>query len=355
MLERDLLQLYVCLRPDITIRTPNMPKFFLAVLSLVIVWWSSLANGQESLLFPKSDPAKKAVVQASRWLELHVRNGTLKRDGNEFSVSVIGWKDPSLNPEQPKQLVGYAITDTLWASYALTLTHPHIAKELHGSLETLNCLGNSLHEVIWQRIDSIGHKPIDPDIVHGKSIGIVSSGDETIDIRTFTVAADRDFEVGHPLLFAEHAAYQSLYEHRLGNVDSARNRLRRIFLSNHGTEEKDSSSEQHIMWDQKHGLLVDYVIRSEYASFRKGESTTCRQYTFKLAVLIYACTLLGLSNEYLDELDLMHRQLSSAQLPSGGVSHFYDMDSSRKVVLPCPDATGEATAIFMLAKTVVPK
>jgi hypothetical protein len=332
-----------------------MLKAFLTNLLALVVCWSSLALGQEMLRLPDEVATKTAVIRASDWLTKHVKTGKLNREGREYSISVIGWKDPTLNPELPKQLAGYAITDTLWASYALTLTNPDVAKELHASLETLDCLGNSLHEVIWQRIESIGHKPIDPDIVHGKSIGIISSGDETIDIRTFTVTTDRDFEVGHPMLFAEHAAYQSLYEHRLGNVVSARNRLQRIFQSKSGTAEKDTSSEQNIRWDQKHGLLVDYVIESEYSKFLNGKSSTCRQYTFKLAVLLYACKLLGLNNEFPAELDLMHQQLSAAQLPSGGVSHFYDVDSSRKRVLPCPDATGEATAIFMLAKTVVPR
>ena len=193
-----------------------MLKTLLTSLLLHLFSWVSIANGQERLFFPDDEATDVAIVSASRWLVEHVRHGKLNREGREYSVSVIAWKDPTLNPELPKQLAGYAITDTLWASYALTLTNPDVAKELHDSLDGLDCLGNSLHEVIWQRIESIRHKPIDPDIVHGKSIGIISSGDETIDIRTFTLSVDRDFEIGHPLLFAEHAVYQSLYEYRLG-------------------------------------------------------------------------------------------------------------------------------------------
>ena len=320
---------------------------------LLLFCLGSVASGQEKLRFPDDEVTKTAVNRASDWLTKHVKTGELNREGREYLISVIGWKDPTLNPELPKQLAGYAITDNLWASYALTLTKPEVAKVLHDSLETLDCLGNSLHEVIWQRIDSIGHKPIDLDTVHGKSIGIISYGDETIDIRTFTVTADRDFEVGHPLLFAEHAVYQSLYEYRLGNVDSARNRLRRILQEDPETAETDTSSKQHVRWDQKHGLLVDYVIEPEYSMFVKGETSTCRQYSFKLAVLLYACKLLGLSSEFPAELDLMHRQLSAAQIPSGGIAHFFDVDSSRMQVLPCPDATGEATAIFILAETII--
>lgn len=313
----------------------------------------STAYGQERLFFPDDVDAHNAVVSAANWLTKHVRHGKLNREGREYSVSVIAWKDPTLNPELPKQLAGYAITDTLWASYALMLTNPDVAKELHDSLDGLDCLGNSLHEVIWQRIESIRHKPIDPDIVHGKSIGIISSGDETIDIRTFTMSADRDFEIGHPFLFAEHAVYQSLYEYRLGKEESARERLRKIFQRKQGAANDEISAEQHIRWDQNRGLLIDYVTESEYSKFLQGESSSCRQYTFKLAVLLYACERLGLKGEFPDEFELMHRQLSAAQLPSGGVSHFYDVDISKKRITPGPDATGEATAIFMLAKTVV--
>lgn len=328
----------------------NLRNNILTNLLALMLGCGSIVKGQERLFFPDDVDTHKAVISASSWLTKHVRNGKLHRGGREYEVSVIAWKDPTLNPESPKQLAGYAITDTLWASYALTLTHPEVAKELHDSLDRLDCLGNSLHEVVWQRIESIHHKPIDPDIVHGKSIGIISSGDETVDIRTFTQSADRDFEVGHPLLFAEHAAYQSLYEYRLGYEESARNRLRKILQSKQSAD--DTSAEQHIRWDQDRGLLVDYVTESEYSKLSNGETSSCRQYSFKLAVLLYTCERLGLKREFPDELEFMHRQLSKSQLPSGGMAHFYDVDSSTKQIVLGTDATGEATAIFMLAKTI---
>jgi hypothetical protein len=322
-----------------------MFKVFPTILLALLVCRGSVTIGQERLFFLDDVDTDNAVVSAANWLTKHVRHGKLNREGREYSVSVITWKDPTLNPELPKQFAGYAITDTLWASYALSLTNPEVAKKLHDSLERLDCLGNSLHEVIWQRIDSIRHKPIDPDIVHGKSIGIISSGDETIDIRTFTLSADRDFEIGHPLLFAEHAAYQSLYEYRLGKEESARERLRKIFQRKQGAAKDDTSAEQHIRWDQDRGLLIDYVTDSEYAKVLRGDSSSCRQYTFKLAVLLYACERLGLKREFPDEFELMHRQLSAAQLPSGGVSHFYDVDLSTKRITWSP-ASRHAAATF---------
>jgi hypothetical protein len=198
------------------------------------------------------------------------------------------------------------------------------------------------------RIDSIAHKPIDPDIVHGRSLGIMSTaGDKTIDVRSFTMAADREFEMGHPALFAEHAAYQSLYEFRLGKHESAKERLRAMFRNS------SDNSQQKIHWDSNYGLLVDFVTEKEFHRIQDGELTNCRQYSFKLAILYYACRRLGLDREFPEKLEQLRERLSAAQLPSGGVSHFFDVDSKRKTVAPCPDATGEATAIFILAVTLV--
>ncbi len=324
-------------------------------VQVILLAWTSISNGQETLAMPKDEVISVAVNNASDWLAAHVRTGRLTVDDREVLISVIAWKDPTLNPELPNRLAGYAITDTLWASYALTLTQPKIAEELGESLKNIDCLGNSMHEVIWRSVSSIGHKPVDSDLVHGRSIGVMASGDRMIDVRTFTVVADREFEVGHPLLFAEHAAYQSLYEFRLGKQESARIRLRSIFQKGIGAARDSNPSENPVRWQHEHGLLVDYVIQPEYSKFKKGESSTCRQYAFKLAVLLYTCRLLGLNSEFPDELDLMHRRLMAAQLPSGGIPHFYDIDSTGTRVMPCPDATGEATAIFMLAETVVEK
>jgi hypothetical protein len=71
-----------------------------------------------------------------------------------------------------------------------------------------------------------------------------------------------------------------------------------------------------------------------------------------LAVLLFACKLLGLENEFSNELNLMHLQQYEAKIPSGRSAHFFDVDSSKMQVLPCPNATGEATAIFILAETI---
>jgi hypothetical protein len=274
-----------------------------------------LIFGQEKLAIPENVSARVAVAEASDWLLRHVKTGSLTINNTEKSISVIAWKDPTLNPEIPERLAGYVITDTLWASYALTLTHPKVAEELRDSLARLNCLGNSLHEVVWQPIKVIAHKPADLDIVHGRSLGIISSGTHTIDLRSFTMIADRDFEIGHPSLFAEHSVYQSLYEFRIGNENSAKERLRAIFCN--------EGNKQQIYWERTNGLLADYVTEKEVNSLLAGEIKACRQYSFKLASLLYACRLLGLDREFPKELEAMDQRLRAAQLNSGGIAHFY--------------------------------
>ncbi len=319
--------------------------FFSYPLLTLLSCWSGVF-GQDVLYTPKEQASRDALRKASEWLVQHVQRGDMEIYGQRTNLSVIAWKDPTLSPDKPNRLAGYAITDTLWTSYALATTHPEIASELNQTLKTLGCLSNNLHEVIWQPIPAIHHKPIDSDIVHGRSLGIMSAGAVNVDIRSFTMAADPEFEVGHPSLFVEHAVYQSLFEFRNGKIESAKNRLRKVFLKNTTSENAD------IQWDAQHKLLVDFVIKSEYAKFISRESDSCPQYSFKLATLLYACRLMDLDREFTLEISQLEQRLCSIQRNDGGIPHFFDVEQKSEVCKPCPDATGEATAIFILAKTV---
>lgn len=304
-----------------------------------------MSYGQELLVLPTEPAARRAVERAAEWLTRHVKTGSLVIDGRQCQVSVIAWRDPTLSSEIPNRLVGYTITDTLWSSYALSLTHPKVARELHDSLERLGCSSNSLHEVVWTSIKAIHHKPIDPDPVHGRSLGIMSVGDVTVDVRDFTMANDPNFTAGHPRLFAEHAVYQSLFEFRNGDTESARNRIRNVFRADDGEDQES------IWWDAKHGLLTDFAGRSEFKAFQTGQTNSCRQYSFKLATLLCAVRLLGLAAEFPTEVALIQQRLQSAPLDSGGIPHFFDVDKDG-VVSNRSGATGEATAIFILAETI---
>lgn len=317
-----------------------------AVVHFVCMQLGGLIMGQESLAWPSDPHTRQCVSRASDWLVNHVQRGVLVVKDKELPVSIIAWKDPTLHADNASLLAGYAITDSLWASYALSLTRPDVARELHDSLERIDCLSNALHEVIWQRMAAIHHKPMDADPVHGRSLGLMSAEKLVVDVRSFSMAEDREFTLGHPRLFAEHAVYQSLFEYRNGETLHAVARLRRIFQANAADHESP------VKWDAKNGLLVDFVNETEYQKFLSKNVESCRQYSFKLATLLYACRLMGLDNEFPAELSMVHQRLLKAQLSTGGVAHFFDVFAERGTVQPCPDATGEATAMFVLAESV---
>jgi hypothetical protein len=319
-----------------------------AALSLCL-YSSNPTAGQEKLLLPSDKYIKASVVRASDWLASNVRRGVMRVDSKDTQVSVIAWKDLTLNTDDKNRLAGYAITDTLWSSYALTVTKPELARELHDSLDRLDCLSNSLHEVIWEQMDTIHHKPLDTDMVHGRSLGVIFDNEWIVDVRSFKMAEDATYSVGHPLNFAEHAVYQSLFEYRNGEINQATQRLRKIFQANWA----DDGSR--IRWDSANGVLIDFVNEEEYSKFLAKKTEFCRQYTFKLASLLYACRLMGLDREFSSQMRLLEEQILTAQLPSGGVSHYMDVSSGRGLVTPGPDATGEATAIFILTQTIQSK
>lgn len=319
------------------------PSPHLCLLVALCLLPSASASAQPTLAFP-SHPADKARVQrASEWLARHIQRGTLSDAHRSIDVAIIAWKDPTLHADDPRALAGYAITDTLWASYALTLTEPALARELRDSLERLNCLSNGLHEVLWQPLNAIHHKPIDPDIVHGRSLGRMALGDATVDVRTFTMADDVDFTRGHPTLFAEHTVYQALHEFRRGHVQAARDRLRAI------VDPAVRSDGLQVRWDHERALLIDYVNEADYQRFIASDSSSCRQYSFKLAALLYALRFMGLEDEYSLAAKSLQGRLADAQLPTGGVAHFFDVPADNAPIHPAPDATGEATALYLLS------
>lgn len=91
-------------------RLARMSNYFFANLLFLMFYWSSVAIGQEMLRLPDDECTKTAVIRASDWLTKHVKTGELHREGREYSISVIAWKDPTLNPELPKQLAGYCLS-----------------------------------------------------------------------------------------------------------------------------------------------------------------------------------------------------------------------------------------------------
>ena len=99
-------------------------------------------------------------------------------------------------------------------------------------------------------------------------------------------------------------------------------------------------------------MLVDFVVEPVYSKFVSREAKFCRQYSFKLATLLYACRLVAIDHEFPGETVELSRILRSVQMIEGGIPHFFDVEEGNFSIKPCPDATGEATAIFVLAETV---
>jgi hypothetical protein len=279
------------------------------------------------------------------WLREHLVTVSLPEDGSPLRV--IAWKDPTLEPAAPKVLAGYLITDTLWAAKALKPIDPARSSQIEAGLQRVGWYGNGLHEVLFHGVDPIRHRPLDEDLVHGLSLWrLPIQGGQTVDVRVLRQAWDSDYTVGHPLLFTEHAVYQAMYDFWKGRRDQA---CRRIL--NAITDERAARSDDHTFWDDQAGVLVDHVTYEDWLAFRGGKSPSCRHYSFKLGVLLYAVRFLDLEQELGPRLDQMRRRLWDAQTLSGGIAHFVDV-SAEGEVKRASEPTGEASAIAILAETV---
>lgn len=316
-----------------------------AIFSLAPI---STLYAQELLQLPPDEELREHVASASNWLGNHVVSGTLKFDDKEVPLSIVAWKDPTLHAGDLNYLAGYTITDTLWASYALQLTRPEIAEQLVQSLQRIDCDGNLLQEVIWKSIPEIRHRPADVDFVHGHSLGTMQLSDgRKIDVRKFDLLDDPTYAIGHPKLFAEHAVYQAIFEYRQGKSEAARNRIRSIF------DESSVKDGHKIKWHQKQMVLVDNVNTARFEKFANNEKDRCRQFCFKIALVVYATRLLGLEDEFRIQISQMQNVLLRSQQADGGMSHYVDMNQEGEVIQGV-GCTGEASAIFVLAACVRP-
>jgi len=297
---------------------------------------------------PGDAATKTRVTRSADWLEKHVM--PITRPGEERPLRVVAWKDPTLEPTEPKRLAGYVITDTLWSAKALKLFDPVASREMEESIQRLGWSGNGLHDVLFHPIDKILHRPADQDFVHGFSLGRFPTADgRIIDLRVFRQKYDARFDVGHPHLFAEHAVYHALFDFWQGRHEPARRRILQAIAN-----ERSNDPDDRIFWDSQAGILVDFVNDQDWLAFRAGKRPTCRHFTFKLGVLLYAIRLLGMEREIGPSLASMKQRLWSAQIESGGVAHFVDVRDGGKVTTGL-QPTGEASAIAILAEVVEAK
>jgi len=299
-----------------------------------------------SYRIPDDPLIKNRLQQSASWLVKHAP--PLAIPGQPKPVRLIAWKDPTLEPESPKLLAGYLITDTLWSAKALNLFDPILATEMEQSLNRLGWYGNGLHDVLFHAIDKLRHRPSDRDIVHGDSLGRFPAPDGcVVDVRVFRQQWDARFDVGHPAHFAEHAIYAALNDFWHGRAEPARKRVLEVIAK------AKAADQDRIFWDDQAGILVDYVNLRDWTDFHEGKRPVCRHFTFKLGVLLYATRVLGMENDIGAPLRNMRRRLWSAQTESGGVAHYVDVQGDGKGTAGL-EATGEASAIAILAEVVDP-
>lgn len=335
-----------CLRvPSLSLA---LPLIFLVVSSPASSTIFSGETWTDSVTYrmPDESAAIRRVTRAGDWLKKHVV--TFSHPETMSEVRVIAWKDPTLAPEDPKLLAGYVITDTLWAAKALKPLDKKISDEIELGIRRLGWSGNGLHDVLFHPVKRMLHRSADDDIVHGHSLGHFDiDGGRRVDLRVFRQKYDADYEVGHPHLFAEHAVYQALFDFWQGRKLEARRRIIGIV-----TDERGTAPDDQIFWDGKSGILVDYVNREDWNRFQARTVPTCRNFSFKLGVLVYAIRLMGLEREIGPAWDEINARLWSAQAADGGIAHYVDVQSGGKLLQGRRDSTGESTAIAILSETV---
>jgi hypothetical protein len=297
---------------------------------------------------PNDAVTRSRVTRAADWLKGNLVQ--ISRPGEDRRIWVVAWKDPTLEPAIPKLLAGYVITDTLWSAKALKLFDPVAPREMELGMQQLGWYGNGLHDVLFHPLDKILHRPADADFVHGFSLGrFPASQGRTVDLRVFRQKWDAEFNVGHPLLFAEHAVYQAIFEFWQGRKEAARRRIFSVV-----EDDRTINAHDRIFWDAKAQILVDHVNFDDWLAFRRDARPVCRHYTFKLGVLLYAIRLLGMEEVIGAPLPGMKQRLWSAQTESGGVAHFVDVRSDGRATTGL-QPTGEASAIAILAEVVEAK
>lgn len=301
------------------------------------------------------DPVRRARLRrAADWLKRHAVQ--VRWPKSERPLTVIAWKDPTLHPDRPNELAGYVITDTLWAAAALDPFEPELAARLRESCRVFGWPGNDLHEVILRPSPRLWVRPDDPDFVHGHSLGVFPAVElegsprlgRMVDLRVFRHRPDPDWECGHPTLFTEHAVYRGLFDWWRKDREAARRRLLGTLRDDRAVDAGDR-----LIWDPTAEVLIDDVTMRDWAEIKTGRAGLIRHFPFKTALVLYALRRANLENDPAVPLAALRRRLWEAQLPGGGTAHYVDLAKDGRAI-PGKEATGESTAIAILAEIVEP-
>lgn len=299
------------------------------------------------------------VAAAIDWL----RANTLDVDLPSGRFPLVVWDDPTLAPEST---VAYLMIDTLWASKALEPYEPDLASRMERGLVSVGWYGNGLADTLFHGYAEPAHRTTSVDVAHGTLLDRCAirapalEGARVAQLRVPEQVVDPAWTSGNSAQFVDSAVYTALSDHWNGRTADARDRLRELIVR--------SSTEDVMFWDIERWVMVDQAARCEYDAFVGtcssrcaactpcGDGESCFYYnaSYKLGLVLYAARVTGLASELLVQpyLAQMELRLWEGQNDDGGVPHaiYYAAPGSYYL---SSGATGEATAIAVLAETVV--
>jgi hypothetical protein len=281
-------------------------------------------------------------------------------------LPLLAWDDPTL---QPEPTVAYLMTDTLWALKALHPYDPDLADTMQQALLSVGWYGNALADTLFHGVPEPAHRPVSTDPVHGTYLDSCvvhaegAASTQRVQLRVPEVEVDVDWTAGSSAQFIDSAVYTALNELWNGDGDAARAHIRDVI------QDSRSSGSDTMFWDSERRMLVDQASRCDYDSFTglcspqcltctPCDLASCRFYTAsaKLGLLLYAARAMRLDSEpaLAEPLAAMAARLWEGQRADGGIPHeiFYGSDGS---LVEQGGATGEATAIVVLAYSLLPQ
>lgn len=298
------------------------------------------------------------VARAIDWL----RAKTVDVELPSGRLPLVVWDDPTLAPEPS---VGYLVIDTLWAAKALQPYEPDLASQMENALRSIGWYGNGLAETLFHGYLEPAHRTTSVDFVHGTLLDRCvtstseAAGAHAVQVRVPEQVVDPAWTQGNSAQFVDSAVYTALNDHWNGRTEPARDRLRELIVR--------SGPDDPMFWDIELGVIVDQASRCDYDAFvgqcspRCAACVTCTENcfyynaTYKLGLVVYAARVTGLASDstLAPYLAQMVYRVWEGQLTDGGLPHttWY---ASPGVYILSSGATGEATAITVLANTVQP-
>ena len=298
------------------------------------------------------------VARAVDWL----RATTAEVRTPTGDLPLVTWDDPTLLEHET---VSYLITDTLWAVKALAPYDPELSDDMRRGLLSVGWYGNGLHDALFHGVDALAHKPASSDVVHGTLIERCSLASQAATTQVYApeLSVDPAWTEGNSAQFIDSAIFTALNDFWHGEVEQAKARVRALITDHRG------SGWDTMFWDNERWVLVDQASRCDYDAVVGACSAACPHCTvcqgdacrfhnasYKLGLVLYAARAMGLHDEPALSRALadIEYRLWEGQHEDGGLAHlsFYAPNGA---LADKTGSTGEATAIAVLAHSVVPR